>query len=175
MRDSVLYHRAFTICRIFLIRNRFFGYTRFIPVLFLFLDTNVVEVDVDALHGLFIGFLSAKGFPRFFNIKSRKSFFTHVFTNSGQRRLKRLFFKIGRFLYLLDGRAFRPRHTVRFKSMLLEYALAFSSKKINYLKPFRLGTIAQRVQRRATGFLVAATVEHLGGLPVTTLRGGMCQ
>ena len=59
----------------------------------------------------------------------------------------------------------------RIKSVFLEYALAFSGQKLNDLQPFRLGAIAQRVQRRTPGFLMAAAVEPLGGLPVTALRG----
>jgi hypothetical protein len=97
-------------------------------------------------------------------------FFTHVLANGGQRRLQRLCFNIGRFLDLLEGRACRPRHAPRIKSVFLEYALAFFGHKINDLQPFRPGAIAQRVQRRTPGFLMAAAVEYLGGLPVTALR-----
>jgi hypothetical protein len=54
-------------------------------VLFLFLNAHVVDMDVDAMPGLFIGFLGTERVPRFFNVNQRKSFFTHLITNGSER------------------------------------------------------------------------------------------
>jgi len=90
-------------------------------------------MDVDAVPGLFIGFLGTEAVPRLFDVHRRKSFFTQVVTHGGERRLQRLFVKIGRLLDLLDGRAVRPRYAPQIKSVFLEHTLAFPGKQINDL------------------------------------------
>jgi hypothetical protein len=49
VRDRVLDHRAFALCRILLIDQRFLDCTFFISVRFLFLNAHVVDMDVDAV------------------------------------------------------------------------------------------------------------------------------
>jgi hypothetical protein len=89
--------------------------------------------------------------------------------------LQRLLFQKGRVWNLFDDNAFRHWHTVWVESVFLEDALTFSGKEIEHLQAFDLRAITQRVKGRAADFLVAATIEYLDGLPVTTLRGPVNQ
>ena len=52
--DGVLHHRVFDFCRLLFIFWPFIGRAFFVSVLFLFLDSNVIDMNVDAFLGLFI-------------------------------------------------------------------------------------------------------------------------